>query len=100
MIFWNFECGKNEQFSITDYSKTIRRRKKVPDNKSLLIVWTFHKNMNKRLFLIFEIFKHCSFFPMSKFQKIISSEKKIFRNKQIPVDYFALESDRKNFHRY
>ena len=29
---------KNKQFSITDYLKTIRRRKKIPDNKRLLIV--------------------------------------------------------------
>ena len=47
MIFWNFEFGINGQFSVTDYSKTIRRRKKNSDNKRLLIVWTFHKNMKK-----------------------------------------------------
>ena len=37
-IFWNFEFGKNGQFSITDHSKSIRRRKKMHDIKRLLIV--------------------------------------------------------------
>ena len=36
MIFWNFEFGKNEQFSITDYTKTNQHRKKIPNNIRLL----------------------------------------------------------------
>ena len=55
MIFWNVEFGKNEHFSITDYSKIVRRRKKIPNNKKLLIVWTFHKNMNKKLLLLLKL---------------------------------------------
>ena len=52
MIFWNWE---NEQFSMTNYSKTIRRRKKIPDDKRLLIVWNFHNNMNNKLYLLFKL---------------------------------------------
>ena len=55
MIFWNFEFEKNKQFLITDYSKTIWRSRKIPNNKRLLIVWTFHKNMNKKLFLLLKL---------------------------------------------
>ena len=80
-----FEFGKNEQFSIADYSKTIRRWKKIPDNEKLLIVWIFNKNMNK------------SYSNLYRFQKIISCKKIVFRNKKIHVDYFALENARNFF---
>ena len=113
MIFWNFEFGKNEQFSITDYSKTIRRWKRIP-NKRLLI----HLGKYRSIFgsqgetnpvsalYKFEYFGNYlsvyskNVYIVGKFTDIfysVSCNKIFFLNKKIPVDYFALEDAKKMF---